>query len=366
MGDREPRARNGPAVPAPPDAHTSGGGRAVRGRARRRRRPRRSRASVIARTTDRLRAAYRPITLRRLRRVARACRRRACPARRPRAGARLCLASTGASPFAVRQPRPPAHAEEAGARRRGREATSSSRTRARASSARSSAARRTSSTSRTGFGRVRGYPLGPGLLGRRAARRPRAAEAGGARRPRCAARRARPTSPARGRGWPARAASTSRASTTPSWSRRSGATTCASRASSSSRCTAWTTCRASCASSARRPGRRLGVLVDHLVTGSKESRIAGQVTGEHALVVGPPVHRHLAGGQAVGRRHQGLADRAQGRGLEDRRLPAAGLGGRHRLRLGAAHPRPRAHLDRPRAAAASAGSRSSSTSSRTP
>jgi hypothetical protein len=35
-------------------------------------------------------------------------------------------------------------------------------------------------------------------------------------------------------------------------------------------------------------GRRLGVLVDHLVTGSKESRIAEQVTGEHALVVGHP------------------------------------------------------------------------------
>src|ERR671917_832805 len=35
-------------------------------------------------------------------------------------------------------------------------------------------------------------------------------------------------------------------------------------------------------------GRRLGVLVDHLVTGSKESRIAAQVTGDHALVVGHP------------------------------------------------------------------------------
>jgi hypothetical protein len=35
-------------------------------------------------------------------------------------------------------------------------------------------------------------------------------------------------------------------------------------------------------------GRRLGVLVDHLVTGSKESRIAAQVTGAHALVVGHP------------------------------------------------------------------------------
>jgi hypothetical protein len=36
------------------------------------------------------------------------------------------------------------------------------------------------------------------------------------------------------------------------------------------------------------PGRRLGVLVDHLVRGSKESRIAEQITGEHALVVGHP------------------------------------------------------------------------------
>jgi Protein of unknown function (DUF3097) len=36
------------------------------------------------------------------------------------------------------------------------------------------------------------------------------------------------------------------------------------------------------------PGRRLGVLVDHLVAGSKESRLAAQVTGEHVLVVGHP------------------------------------------------------------------------------
>ncbi|MET7514909.1 DUF3097 domain-containing protein [Streptomyces sp. NPDC005480] len=36
------------------------------------------------------------------------------------------------------------------------------------------------------------------------------------------------------------------------------------------------------------PDARLGVLVDHLVPGSKESRIAAQVTGEHALVVGHP------------------------------------------------------------------------------
>ncbi len=36
------------------------------------------------------------------------------------------------------------------------------------------------------------------------------------------------------------------------------------------------------------PGRRLGVLVDHLVDGSKESKIAAQVTNRHVLVVGHP------------------------------------------------------------------------------
>jgi hypothetical protein len=36
------------------------------------------------------------------------------------------------------------------------------------------------------------------------------------------------------------------------------------------------------------PARRLGVLVDHLVSGSKESRIAAQVSSPHVLVVGHP------------------------------------------------------------------------------
>lgn len=36
------------------------------------------------------------------------------------------------------------------------------------------------------------------------------------------------------------------------------------------------------------PGRRAGVLVDHLVPGSKESRVAAQVSGEHVLVTGHP------------------------------------------------------------------------------
>jgi hypothetical protein len=36
------------------------------------------------------------------------------------------------------------------------------------------------------------------------------------------------------------------------------------------------------------PGRRLGVLVDHLVAGSKESRIVAGVTDQHVLVTGHP------------------------------------------------------------------------------
>ncbi|MER5642669.1 DUF3097 domain-containing protein [Kitasatospora sp. NPDC002227] len=36
------------------------------------------------------------------------------------------------------------------------------------------------------------------------------------------------------------------------------------------------------------PGRRLGVLVDHLLPGTKEHRIAAQVTGDAVLIVGHP------------------------------------------------------------------------------
>jgi hypothetical protein len=36
------------------------------------------------------------------------------------------------------------------------------------------------------------------------------------------------------------------------------------------------------------PRRRLGVLADHLVAGTKESRIAAQVSGDHVLVTGHP------------------------------------------------------------------------------
>ena len=93
----------------------------------------------------------------------------------------------------------------------------------------------------------------------------------------------RPAPPA-GRPWcattgpaaPAAPGSGSRASTTPSWSRRSGATTCGSRASSWRCWTASTTSRRPCATSRPGPGRRLGVLVDHLVPGSKESRLVSR------------------------------------------------------------------------------------------
>ena len=103
------------------------------------------------------------------------------------------------------------------------------------------------------------------------------------------------------------------------------------------------------------PERRVGVLVDHLVAGSKESRIAASVAkspvGKHVLIVGHPFIDIWAGGQAGPARHQGLADRAAQHRVEARRLPAARLAaprpGRHRPRL-EAHPRRRALLRRPR------------------
>lgn len=52
------------------------------------------------------------------------------------------------------------------------------------------------------------------------------------------------------------------------------------------------------------PGRRLGVLVDHLVPGSKESRIVARVTGDHVLVTG---HEYIDIWQAVKPARLGLA-----------------------------------------------------------
>src|SRR5699024_1467053 len=67
-----------------------------------------------------------------------------------------------------------------------------------------------------------------------------------------------------------------RASTTPSWSRRSGVTTCASRASWWRCSTGPTTSPSGSRTSPPAPGV-VGILVDHLVPGSKESRIAAEV-----------------------------------------------------------------------------------------
>jgi hypothetical protein len=39
---------------------------------------------------------------------------------------------------------------------------------------------------------------------------------------------------------------------------------------------------------APRPGRRLGVLADHLVNGTKETRLAGEITNPNVLIVGHP------------------------------------------------------------------------------
>ena len=76
---------------------------------------------------------------------------------------------------------------------------------------------------------------------------------------------------------------------TPSWSSGSGVTTCESKASRWSTSVASTICGPRSWTSLQRADRRLGVLVDHLVPGSKETRIAEQMSGRaNVLVVGHP------------------------------------------------------------------------------
>jgi len=80
-------------------------------------------------------------------------------------------------------------------------------------------------------------------------------------------------------------------------------------------------------------GRRLGVLVDHLVLGSKESRIADRVRSGagrgHVLVLGHPYVGHLAGGEAGQARTGKLAGGAADRRMEawDLRRPGAAAQG---------------------------------------
>ena len=75
---------------------------------------------------------------------------------------------------------------------------------------------------------------------------------------------------------------------TPNSSNMSGATTFAISASSSNRCTVLTTLKAMV--SEFQPGRqrKLGVLLDHLVPGSKETRIAQTVQDPNVLITGHP------------------------------------------------------------------------------
>ena len=101
-------------------------------------------------------------------------------------------------------------------------------------------------------------------------------------------------------------------------------------------------------------GRRLGVLVDHLVPGSKESRIAAGITSPHVLVVG---HPYVDVWQAVRPAAVGIAswpEVPRGQPVEGRRLPRPGLADRHGGGV-AAHPGLRRLLCRPRAEPARPG-----------
>ncbi|CAM5706259.1 hypothetical protein SBADM41S_01565 [Streptomyces badius] len=75
------------------------------------------------------------------------------------------------------------------------------------------------------------------------------------------------------------------------------------------------------------PDARLGVLVDHLVPGSKESRIAARVTGDHVLVVG---HPYIDVWEAVKPSSVGIDawPGAEGPGRKTR-VPGAGVAGEH-------------------------------------
>ena len=71
-------------------------------------------------------------------------------------------------------------------------------------------------------------------------------------------------------------------------------------------------------------GRRLGVLVDHLVPGTKEHRIAAQVSGEHVLITG---HEYIDIWAAVKPERLGIASWPQiPRGTDWKRGVCAALG----------------------------------------
>ncbi len=73
------------------------------------------------------------------------------------------------------------------------------------------------------------------------------------------------------------------------------------------------------------PEPALGVLVDHLVPGSKEALIAAAVSCRIRAGHRASVRGRLAGGEAQGGRHRRMAADPEGHRLEDRRLLAAGM-----------------------------------------
>ena len=66
------------------------------------------------------------------------------------------------------------------------------------------------------------------------------------------------------------------------------------------------------------PQRRLGVLVDHLVAGSKESRLAAAVRDPHVLVTGHPFVDVWAGIQPARRSVSTPGRTSRGRAVEGR------------------------------------------------
>ena len=227
---------------------------------------------------------------------------------RPSDGGALALADAFPRPLRLRRPGHRLARPRARPRRRDRRPTRgwSSRRSPPTGAARSSPSSATSArvTLEDRRGKRRTFPLGPGFLleGRpvilvapvRAAG-PAGAHADGVR--------ARSPCPAPRPGWPGPAGSSSRAGTTPSWSRRSGATTCGSRAWS------WSTSSGvdDLAEHLRdfrpgpgAPGRRARRPPRAGLQGEPDRRRRSRKSpGRQARADRrPPVHRHLAGGEA--------------------------------------------------------------------
>ena len=155
------------------------------------------------------------------------------------------------------------------------------------------------SISRDRHGRTRGFPLGPGFLvdGEAAVLTPpqRAAATALAEARRAQSRTASGSTAVRGQRAAVAAASRLfvEVVTTPTWSRRCGATTCASRALSWEMLDGVDDSRAAIAAFGPGPGRRMGVLADHLVPGTKESGVVDAVRAlpgarGHVKVLGHP------------------------------------------------------------------------------